>query len=433
VAHKDSIRTFLAIVNHLDLELHQVDIKAAFLNGDLDKTIYMEPPEGLEIDSTSVIRLKKSLYGLKQAPRCFNQKLDTWLKSQGLHPTKSDACIYHKYQDGIILLISIHVDDQLLACNNKEYLQEFKMKLNKEFECSDSGNANYFLGFNILRDRRKRELQICQHHYINTILSKFKMEDCNPTSTPFPAGFKAIIATDSEHQEAEGLPYPQLAGSLLYLATISRPDIAQAATTLCRFIGKWNKVHFAAAKHLLRYLKGTIDLSLTFRSKNQQLIGYSDADWGGDLNTRRSTTGYIFQLFGATIAWKSRLQSTVALSTTEAEYMATVDAAKQAMWLKQLLQELQFNFETITLHNDNNGCIGLSKNPINHEKTKHISMRHHFLRERVQDGVVTVKHVPSKQNIADILTKHIAKDQFQYLRDSMGLSLRGGVSQPSIR
>jgi hypothetical protein len=161
------------------------------------------------------------------------------------------------------------------------------------------------------------------------------------------------------------------------------------------------------------------------------LIGYSDADWGGDLDTRRSTTGYLFQLFGATIAWKSRLQTTVALSTTEAEYMASVDASKQALWLQQLLQELQFNFDTITLYNDNNGCIGLSKNPINHEKTKHIAMRHHFLREQVQAGNITVKHVPSKLNIADILTKYVPKDQYQQLRNSMGLSLRGGVSEPT--
>jgi hypothetical protein len=259
------------------------------------------------------------------------------------------------------------------------------------------------------------------------------MEDCNPASTPFPAGFKAVAATDTEFKEAEELQYPQLAGSLLYLATISRPDIAQAATTLCRYIGKWNKAHYAAAKHLLRYLKGTVHLSLTFRAKKQDLVGYCDADWGGDLNTRRSTTGYIFQLFGATIAWKSRLQSTVALSTTEAEYMASVDAAKQALWLKQLLQELDIVFDTITLYNDNNGCIGLSKNPINHDKTKHISMRHHFLREQVQEGTLTVTHVPSKLNIADILTKYVPKDQFQQLRNSMGLSLRGGVSQPGAQ
>jgi hypothetical protein len=267
VAHKDSIRTFLAIVNYLNLELHQVDIKAAFLNGDLDETIYMEPPEGLQVDQNHIIRLKKSLYGLKQAPRCFNQKLDAWLKKQGLKPTKSDACIYYRNHNGKILIISIHVDDQLLACNDTNHLLEFKILLNKEFECSDSGNANYFLGFNIQRDRTKGELRISQHHYINSILSKFKMEDCNPANTPFPAGFKAIAATNAEFEEAQDLQYPQLAGSLLYLATISRPDIAQAATTLCRYIGKWNKAHYAAAKHMLRYLKGTINLSLTFRTK----------------------------------------------------------------------------------------------------------------------------------------------------------------------
>ena len=149
VAHKDSIRLFLALVNHLDLECDQVDIIAAFLNGDLEETIYLSPPEGSGIPSNKVLLLHKSLYGLKQSPRCFNKALDKWLRSQGFIPTQADPCVYIKRDKEYILMLCVHVDDQLIACNSRQMLDSFKATLNSAFGCSDSGPANYFLGFNI--------------------------------------------------------------------------------------------------------------------------------------------------------------------------------------------------------------------------------------------------------------------------------------------
>jgi hypothetical protein len=429
VAHKDSIRVFLSLVNYLDLECDQVDIKAAFLNGDLKETLFLSPPEGSDIPANKVLLLRKSLYGLKQSPRCFNDALDEWLRSQGLNPTNADPCVYTRRRGGEFLLLSVHVDDQLIACNTRTSLDEFKRQLNAKFECSDSGAVGYFLGFNVHRDRPNRKLYISQEHYLQALLERFGMETSNPARNPLPSGFKALPATDEEAEAARHHAYPQLVGSILYASTVSRPDLSHAAGVLSRFVSKWNETHWAAAKHLLRYIRGTTELCLTFDGEagKRIVLGYADADWGGDLDTRRSTTGYLFKTFGGVVAWKSRRQATVALSTTEAEYMASADATRQAIWLRQLLDDLQMGLkdgEAVSILNDNAGAIALSKNPVHHNRSKHIALRHHFLREQVTEGMVDLAHIPSVDNLADLLTKPLPRDTFDRLRGRIGLSPR---------
>jgi hypothetical protein len=424
VAHKDSIRVFLALVNYLNLECDQVDIKAAFLNGDLPEIIYLEPPEGSNIPSHKVLLLRKSLYGLKQSPRCFNKAFDQWLQEQGLVPTHADPCIYTWSNNGIFLLLSVHVDDQLIACNSRAALDEFKAKLNKRFECSDGGPVAYFLGFNVFRNRSERKLYISQEHYIEAVLERFGMTDCRPVKTPLPSGFKSTPVTDEEFTQARHEEYPALVGSIMYAATITRPDIALAAGLLARAASKWSKSHVHAARHLLRYLRGTSDLCLTFdaTSGKRIVLGYADADWGGCLDTRRSTTGYLFKTFGGPVAWKSKRQATTALSTTEAEYMASADATRQAVWLRQLLKDLGQGLEgPLPILNDNNAAILLSKNPVNHDRSKHIDIRHHFLRDKVSDNAIDLSHVPTEDNLADILTKPLGTDTFTGLRDRIGV------------
>ena len=427
VAHKDTIRLFLAIVNYHNWEMDQVDIVAAFLNGDLEETIYMEPPEGSDIPNHKVLRLNKALYGLKQSPRCFNKSLDKWLQDQGFKATNGDPCLYHRSINNNTILISLHVDDQLIASNNRPHLNEFKQQLNAAFECSDSGAANYFLGFNITRDRSNKVLELGQQHYVDKVLAKFDMSDCNSVTTPLPLGFRPIPATDNEFSNTKDLPYAQLVGSILYLSTITRPDLAYAANTLSRHLSKWNEDHWKAAKHLLRYIKGTRDLKLQFNGNtgtSMPVHAFADADYGGDLETRKSTTGYLFMAYGGPVAWKSRRQPTVALSTTEAEYMATSNATRQAIWIKQLLQDLGLeNHQPLVIYNDNAGSVALTKNPVHHDRTKHIAIRHHFIREQVELGSVNILHVPSGQNIADFLTKPLPKDLFDRLRLQSGLTV----------
>jgi len=427
VAHKDSIRVFLALVNHLDLECDQVDIKAAFLNGELDETVYLEPPEGSDVPVGKVLLLRKSLYGLKQSPRCFNKALDEWLRSEGLRPTNADGCVYTRRQGNSFLMLSVHVDDQLIASSNRRELDDFKRQLNARFECSDGGAASYFLGFNIFRDRPQRRLYISQEHYIESMLDRFGMLDSKPVKTPLPTTFKSQSATDAEFEEARHEDYPGMVGSIMYAATITRPDIAYAAGLLARTASKWNKAHVIAARHLLRYLRGTSDLCLTYDSiaGERLVLGYADSDWGGCLDTRRSTTGYLFRTFGGPVAWRSRRQATTALSTAEAEYMASADATRQAVWLRQLLNDLGHDAsKPLTILNDNNAAIQLSRNPVHHDRSKHIDMRHHYLREKVADSTIELEHVASENNLADLLTKPLGNDQFVELRKRLGITQR---------
>ena len=196
--------------------------------------------------------------------------------------------------------------------------------------------------------------------------------------------------------------YAQVVGSILYAATVSRLDLAHAASVLSGYISKWNDSHWSSAKHLLRYIKGTAHLTLTFNDQPQSLA-FADADWGGNMDTCRSTTGYLFKVFGGAVAWKSRHQPTVALSTTEAEYMASADASRQAIWIRLFLDNLGLGLgdKPLQIYNDNAGTVALAKNPVHHERTKHIALRHHFIRENVEDGTVSLHHISTENNLAD--------------------------------
>jgi hypothetical protein len=429
VSNKDTFRVFLAMVCHEDYECDQVDVNAAFLNADLEEEVYMHPPEGSDIPRGKVLRLRKALYGLKQAPRAYNKTFDAWLQSQGFRPGQADPCLYTRRKDGHFIMLSIHVDDQLIASDSRPALDQFKSELNAKFECTDYGPVNYFLGFNVYRDRPNRKLWISMEHYLESVLARFDMSSCNPSKTPLPSGFKPIAATDSEHAQAKSLPYPQMVGCVIYAMTVARPDLAQPASVLSRFVGKWNSSHFAAAKHLLRYIRGTSDLCLVYNGDSGKRIiqGYADADWGGDLDTRRSTTGYLFKVWGGLVAWKSKRQPTVALSTTEAEYMASSAATRQATWLRVLLNDLGAGLpvdEPISINNDNKGCIALSKNPVHHERSKHIDMQHHYLRQNVEEKKVSLDFVPSADNLADMLTKSLPYDTMGRLRDEIGMEVK---------
>lgn len=440
VAHKDSIRVLLSIVNHLDLECDQVDIKGAFLNGDIDCNIHISPPEGMPIPSSMVLRLKKSLYGLKQSPHLFNKALNQWLKSQGLKPAKADPCVYSRRTGKSLLLLSIHVDDQLIACTSREELDVFKKLLNNRFECSDGGPVNYFLGINIHRDRPARLLYLSQEHYLESLLARFNMSSCQPVKTILPSSFKPVTPSEDDFQAARHLDFPSMAGGILYAATITRPDLAYAAGLLCRFISKWDASIYNAAKHVLRYIRGTTDLSLTFDGHGTQqiLLGYADADWGGCLNTRRSTTGYVFKTYGGVVAWKSRRQPSTALSTTHAELLATTDAARQALWLRQLLEDLGLgipNGTPVSLYNDNSGAVLLSQHPHDHKTTKHFDIQANYLREQRADHTIEVKQASSDNNLADIFTKPLSSERHLDLSRKLGVqaqtvgSQRGGVTE----
>jgi hypothetical protein len=271
-------------------------------------------------------------------------------------------------------------------------------------------------------------MYLSQEHYLEGLLERFG-EVGSPCKTSLPSNWKPTSATDEEHEAAKDKPFPQLAGSVLYAATITRPDLAYPASVLCRYISKWSLDHWKAAKHLLRYIRGTSDLCLTFDAHGgkRMLLGWADADWGGCMDTRRSTTGYVFSTYGGIVAWKSKRQPTVALSTTQAELLASTDAGKEAIWLRQLLADLQLgpaDGDPTTIKNDNMGAVQLAKHQHGFKVNKAFDLRAQWIREHQDMGVIKLEHVDTQSNRADLLTKPFTAERLRQLQQLAGLTRR---------
>lgn len=262
------------------------------------------------------------------------------------------------------------------------------------------------------------------------MLKKFGLEGANTVSTPADLNVK-MEKNDGASQPADQKIYQSLVGSLLYAAMATRPDIAQAVAAVSKFNSNPSEAHLTAAKRILRYLKGTANFGLKYqRSGKMEFIGYSDADWAGDKDDRHSTTGNVFMMAGSSVNWLSKKQSVVALSTAEAEYIALSTATQEAVWLRRLLEELGVHKEKPTvIMEDNQGAIAIAQNPVNHSRTKHIDIRHHYVREAIQDGIITLEYCSTKEMVADLLTKPLPKVQFQKLRELMGVHEREAGSE----
>jgi len=265
-----------------------------------------------------------------------------------------------------------------------------------------------------------------QENYVKTVLKKFNMEECKPVSTPMNASEKLLKVELSreEYQEMKNVPYSQAVGSLMYLAVSTRPDIAYAVSCLSQFNNCPAKCHWSAVKHVMRYLKKTQHFSLKFFKTGQDLHGYVDSDWGGNVIDRRSYTGYVFLLGGAPISWEARKQKSVALSSTEAEYMAMCEASKEAVYLKRFFKDINFEKScqnTVVLYCDNQGAQKLVKNPVYHSRTKHIDIRHHYVREIYEKKEIDIKYIPTNDMVADIFTKPLFKMKHELHITKLGI------------
>ena len=430
VARNTSVRSLLALANAHDLEIHQMDVKTAFLNGSLDCEIYMSQPEGfVDPDRPNhVCKLKKSIYGLKQSARCWNTTLDEYLKSVGYHKNNADGCIYVKSvkeaNDRIsFVILGVYVDDIIPVSNNPALLKAEKAALCERFEMVDQGEIHYLLGMSIKRDRESRTLTISQTNYVEKVLRKFGMENCKPVSTPLEPGRKFQQLSEGD-EPFDVQTYQQAIGCLTYMSTATRPDIAAAVGVLSQYMSRPSKDHWIGVKRVLRYLKGTLMYGLKFSAYEEEpeLFGYIDADWAGDVDTRRSTPGYVFQIGSSTVSWSSKKQATVAKSSTEAEYVALSSAAQEAVWLRILMGDLGRQMDApTTIYEDNQGAIELAKNVKYHNRTKHIDICHHFVRERVVSNEIQVIYCPTGDMIADIMTKRLARLAFEKLRDLLGV------------
>ena len=421
VVRMESLRTLMSLSTQRGLELHHVDVHTAFLNGTLQEEVYMKQPPGYEKEGEEhlVCRLSKSIYGLKQSSRCWNMALDAHLKSVGFSQLKSDPCIYASGGEDSFY-IGVYVDDMILAGNDKAKMKSVKKKLSSKFDIKDLGKLSYFLGMSIAQNQEEKKTWIGQPAYTEKLLTKMEMSDCKPVKTPVDPGNR-LVKTAEDEEALDQLLYQSVVGSLMYLATCTRPDIAYAVGMLARFSSKPNRSHWVAAKRVLRYLKGTMNYGLLY-SGDSDVLAYSDADWAGDVDDRKSTSGYMFQIAGGPVSWKSRKQDTVALSTAEAEYVALSSAAQECIWLQRLLCELgkPLGGPTVILE-DNQSSIAMARNPQFHGRAKHIDIKHHFVRERVSDGSIELKYCPTNEMVADILTKGLAHQQFSFLREKAGI------------
>jgi hypothetical protein len=422
VAKISSIRALLALVAMVDWELGSMDVKNAYLQSPVDGDIYVKLPSGYQQKNKAgedlVGKLVKSLYGLRQAARNWYVTIRGWFMKYGFKPSTADPCVFIKRDDaGNTLVVVLYVDDMMIAGSNKRVVDAFKAAIEKQFDVKDLGDLKWILGMEVIRDRQRRILSINQKVYIQKMLERFGMMDCNYVYTPAD---KVVSRLPAEEQSIDSRMFQSMVGSLLYAAVVSRPDIAFIVQNLGRNLQRTGEAHITACKRVFRYLRATLDLNITYGkdvSLGPVVIGFCDADYGGDEDTRRSTTAYVFMLGGGAITWASKLQPTVALSSAEAEYMAVSAAVQDAMYLRQLFSDLGFEQrEPTTIYEDNQGCIALTENPVMHKRTKHIDIRHHFVRERVESGDIVLKYVATQDQLADMLTKPLKRHEMERLR-----------------
>ncbi|KAJ9504623.1 hypothetical protein QJQ45_013610 [Haematococcus lacustris] len=424
VSKHTTLRALLALAAARDMEVHQIDVEAAFLNGTLqpDEVIHVQQPEGFEEGSpNTVCRLQKALYGLRQAPRAWHAKLKQELEGMGFLASESDPALFMLPRPSGTVYLLVYVDDCLLCTEKGDFdsLNFVKQRLSSVFGIKDLGQTRWFLGMQISRDRAQGTLQLDQQQYIKELLSTYGMTEAHSKAVPMAPGTKLVKegdALDTAHHS-----YSALVGSLLYLSCCTRPDIAYAVGALARHMAAPTQQHWSAAKAVLGYLKGTASQGLVFGG-NDSLQGYCDADYAGDKDTARSTTGYVFTLHGAAISWSSRLQPTVAMSTAEAEYMAALGAVKEAVWLRKLMQDLGLPGTCVNIMCDNQAALQLLNNPMASARSKHISVHHHFARERAARGEVMFTYCSTSEMVADVMTKPLAAVKLGYAKEGCGIS-----------
>jgi len=423
-----SYKAIFAFAAAHDWEIEQMDVKTAFLEGNIDKEIYVTQPTGFESGKPGqVCKLNKALYGLKQSPRLWYFTLTAYLKTLGYDPLSSDESVLINHDTKVI--IAIYVDDLLLVGPDMKAIQHLKEQLSERFDMTDLGPCNYYLGIRIIRDRPNRTIHLCQSGYIKQVLKEFKFWDgIKGVATPMETGLHLRKPADSyQCSHVDRTRYQRAIGSLMYAMLGTRPDIAFAVSMVSRYASNPDKFHWAAVIRIFKYLRGTVNFQLTYSGRLRNLIGYTDADFANDPDTRRSTSGYIFNVGSGALSWSSKRQHTVVLSTCEAEITATTEGTKEAVWLQRLLAQLDLknpeaSTSTVVLYCDNQGAIALANNAAAfHGRTKQLDTKQFWVKEKVADKSVQLEYVSTHDQVADGLTKPLPRDKFQQFRRALGL------------
>ncbi|KAK2448130.1 secreted RxLR effector protein [Trifolium repens] len=433
VAMLKSVRILLAIAAYHDYEIWQMDVKTAFLNGNLLEDVYMTQPEGFDIpnEAHKICKLQRSIYGLKQASRSWNLRFDETVTKYGFIKNEDEPCVYKKVSGSKIVFLVLYVDDILLIGNDVPTLQQVKTWLGNCFSMKDLGEAAYILGIRIYRDRSQRLLGLSQSTYIDKVLKRFNMHDSKKGFIPMQHGIclskTQCPSSKEERERMNEIPYASAIGSIMYAMLCTRPDVSYALSATSRYQSDPGESHWIAVKNILKYLRRTKETFLVYGGEEElSVVGYTDASFQTDKDDFRSQSGFVFCLNGGAVSWKSSKQETVADSTTEAEYIAASSAAKEAVWIKKFISELEVVpsiVDPISLYCDNNGAIAQAKEPRSHQRSKHILRRFHLIREIIDRGDVKICKVPTLDNIADPLTKPLAQLKHDGHTRSMGIKV----------
>lgn len=426
VVRYTSIRILIAMAAKMRLGIDQMDAITAYLQGDLEEEIYIEQPDGFSDKTGRVCKLNKAMYGLKQSGRQWNRRLDTVLQSFGLLKSKVDPCVY--FTKAAELIIAIYVDDFLIFWKNECVRDKLKKALSEVFHMKDMGTARQCVGLNIVFS--KEGISIDQSKYASEILEKYSMAESKPATTPSENGTQLSVKMIENEDVTGTVPYQAAVGSILYLAQGSRPDIAFAVNDVSRFNDRHGKEHWTAVKRIMRYIKQTVNYCILYRySDDGDLHGYCDSDFASDVDKRRSCTGFVFKLAEGAVSWGSKRQQTVALSTTEAEYMAMSFATQEAIWLRQFINQFGIQIPPIVMLCDNQSAMAVAKEDSFRARTKHIDVKHHHIRDQLTNGVITIEYVSTNENVADVLTKAVSGLKQKYCSTGMGLKPDGGNNE----
>jgi hypothetical protein len=437
-----TLRILLSLVADMDYELHQIDVRNAFVNATVKENLYTEMPEGFSAENGDfVLKLVKALYGIHQAPREWYLLVSKFIVDKlGFTQCEADKCLFFKKsKTGRLILLAMFVDDFAIGFHKQDQDEWMKLKeifLNR-FKSTDFGEATHLLQMRITRDRSKRMITLDQEVYTTKKLEEFSMNNCSTVSTPAVPGAildhaEIIDDNDEESQQAaENQPfdshlYMQLVGALLYAAVSTRPDITYAVHQLTMHTQKPLRKHWTAGKRVLHYLQGTKDIGLRFGGNTldetslMNITGFSDADYANDKLDRKSITGWIVKLNGNVVSWQSKKQGTVALSTCEAELYATSACIQEVMWLQSLLKELGLKWQPAsTVYGDNQSTIEICKNGIIREKTKHVDVKYKFITELLNKHQVQLQYIQTSEQQADILTKSLPKPLLEKHRQAL--------------
>ena len=415
------LRSALSYAAREDLEVDQMDFKTAFLQAPLKEDVYIKLPSEFAGEKRVIYKLNRAIYGLKQAPRAWYDTLRSGLEDIQLIASDADAALFvlrgATPDDNV--LIWCHVDD-VLVIGRSGRVAAVKQRISERFDVNDLGPAHYLLGMEITRDRKAGTIKLSQPKYAGEVLERFGMQDSKQRGGPADKNSKLIRAGEQLSIE-DAARYRSMVGSLMYLAVCTRPDLSQTVGALGRFLSCPTEQHMVAAKHALRYLVGTKEMGIIFGVGKRGIRIYSDSDYAGDLDTRRSTTGYVVTMDGAAISWSSKLQPTVAVSTQEAEYMAQAAAAREALLLRKVFSDFGMPMTKVCILSDNQAAISLAANPMVQARSKHIDIQHHFVRDRISRGEISISYIPTSSMIADLLTKPLHPINVKKCRDGMGV------------